>query len=437
MTTNEFRVTVSTFVFTLALSNSVHAVNYQIIDLGDLGGIFPNAQDINNSGQVTGRSGITGNTASHAFLYSGGIMQDLGTLINPSGNSVGEGINSSGQVTGDSTITSGDTHAFLYSNGVMEDLDTLGGTSSYGRSINDSGQVTGSSSLADGCGHAFLYSDGVMEDIGALAGCDARGIYINNSGQITGESTIDAVSMTKHAFLYSDGVMLDLGTLGGTSSFGKSINDIGQVTGGSGTAVEFVSHAFLYSDGVMQDLGTLGGNYSLGSGINNSGHVVGVSYTSSFELTAFLYDGNNMLDLCVLADCSNNGWSDLDARSINDRGDIVGFGLHNGVSRAFLAKPITGLDADGDGIEDTSDNCTLVPNPVQRDTDGDGYGNICDPDFDNTLVINASDLSYLKSMFFTTDPHADLDGSGFVNAADLSILKTMFFGPPGPSGLVP
>jgi len=94
-------------------------------------------------------------------------------------------------------------------------------------------------------------------------------------------------------------------------------------------------------------------------------------------------------------------------------------------------------DADDDGVVDIIDNCTLVPNPAQRDTDSDGFGNICDPDFDNTLVVNASDLAYLKSMFFTTDPHADLDGSGFVNAGDLAILKTMFFGPPGPSGLVP
>ena len=97
-------------------------------------------------------------------------------------------------------------------------------------------------------------------------------------------------------------------------------------------------------------------------------------------------------------------------------------------------------------MPDNVDNCTQVPNGplipdaggnIQRDTDGDGYGNICDPDFDNSGFINASDLAYLKSNFFTTDPDADLDGSGFVNAADLAILKQMFFGPPGPSGLVP
>ena len=95
------------------------------------------------------------------------------------------------------------------------------------------------------------------------------------------------------------------------------------------------------------------------------------------------------------------------------------------------------LDSDSDGLIDSKDNCILVPNPAQRDTDTDGYGNYCDPDFDNNLMVNASDLSYLKSTFFTADPDADLDGSGSVSAADLAILKSFYFNLPGPSGLQP
>ena len=94
-------------------------------------------------------------------------------------------------------------------------------------------------------------------------------------------------------------------------------------------------------------------------------------------------------------------------------------------------------DADGDGIADDVDNCNLVPNSDQRDTDSDGFGNICDPDFDSNLIVNASDLAYFKTKFFTDDADADLNGDNIVNAADLAILKTMFFKPPGPSGLVP
>lgn len=97
----------------------------------------------------------------------------------------------------------------------------------------------------------------------------------------------------------------------------------------------------------------------------------------------------------------------------------------------------TPSDTDGDTIFDHLDNCTLIENTDQRDTDNDGYGNPCDPDFDNNLIVNASDLAYFKTVFFTPDPDADLNGDGIVNAADLATLKIFFFKPPGPSAIAP
>jgi len=35
---------------------------------------------INDSRQVTGAANLSGDATNHAFLYSGGIMTDLGTL---------------------------------------------------------------------------------------------------------------------------------------------------------------------------------------------------------------------------------------------------------------------------------------------------------------------------------------------------------------------
>jgi hypothetical protein len=92
-------------------------------------------------------------------------------------------------------------------------------------------------------------------------------------------------------------------------------------------------------------------------------------------------------------------------------------------------------DADGDGVADAEDNCLLIANPDQRDTDGDLFGNRCDPDFDGNGLVNLLDLAYFRSVFFTNDPDADFDGSGLVNLVDLGVLRTFFFKPPGPTGI--
>jgi hypothetical protein len=97
-------------------------------------------------------------------------------------------------------------------------------------------------------------------------------------------------------------------------------------------------------------------------------------------------------------------------------------------------------DSDGDGITDDRDNCTLVPNANQRDTNGDGYGNICDPDFNGDGVVNINDLNRLKARLNITpvvDVDTDLDGNGAVNINDLNRLKSFLGKPPGPSGLHP
>jgi hypothetical protein len=39
----------------------------------------------------------------------------------------------------------------------------------------------------------------------------------------------------------------------------------------------------------------------------------------------------------------------------------------------------TVFDEDGDGIDDSRDNCPSIENPEQGDADGDGLGDYCDP----------------------------------------------------------
>jgi probable HAF family extracellular repeat protein len=334
------------FLCLLLLSAAKGEPRYAITDLGILsGGSYSVANGINNRGQVVGISETavpavpptsppTFFTFPHAFLYSGGHMQDLGTF--GGFQSVANGINDLGQVVGQASYSDGihgDTaqRAFLYSGGHMQDLGTLGGFASYASGINNRGQVVGQSWINGDTEHAFLYSGGHMVDIGGVA---ANGI--NDLGQVVGDNGSGG------AFLYSGGHMQDLGTLGGVSANALGINNGGQIVGWSYiNSVEV--HAFLYSGGHMQDLGTLGGSNSEANGINNRGQVVGGStLVAGFKQPhyAFLYSGSRMLDLNYLL-ISNPGWILTYAIGINDVGQIVGSGTVNGQGHAFLLTPVS------------------------------------------------------------------------------------------------
>ena len=99
--------------------------------------------------------------------------------------------------------------------------------------------------------------------------------------------------------------------------------------------------------------------------------------------------------------------------------------------------PVGEPDSDGDGVPDSSDNCTDVGNSDQTDTDGDLYGNACDADFTNDGVVNGLDTGTFVAQFGTTGPDADFNNDAVVNGLDVGPFTSMFGQAPGPSGLVP
>ncbi len=152
---------------------------------------------------------------------------------------------------------------------------------------------------------------------------------------------------------------------------------------------------------------------------------------------------------------------------------------------AALAAPSVHVDAqstidlDDDTVRDVEDNCIprsgteidrlAAQNPrvrgVQTDTDGDGFGNRCDCDFDNNDVVGMADLGLFTQVAGAVDtdrwpgetPESDLDiawgeeayvgtilvtpelmdhtGDGRVNLADLNVLLDGWGGAPGPSAV--
>lgn len=118
-------------------------------------------------------------------------------------------------------------------------------------------------------------------------------------------------------------------------------------------------------------------------------------------------------------------WSD----NRNDANDIYVQNVNGGGSLGLGTS-----DADGDSIADDVDNCTLIANPDQRDTNGDGFGNACDADINNDCIVGFIDSAVYRNNFFQAgDLDTDNNGDNITNFIDLTLLKEQFFGPPGPS----
>jgi hypothetical protein len=94
-------------------------------------------------------------------------------------------------------------------------------------------------------------------------------------------------------------------------------------------------------------------------------------------------------------------------------------------------------DSDGDGICLENDTCSSVADSTNLDVDSDGYGNICDTDYNNDCNQNSVDFSVFRANFLQASPNSnvDCDGSGTVNSADFSCFRSGFLGAPGPTGV--
>lgn len=339
---------------------------YRLTDLGNLGGDTGYAQEISNTGYITGNSEQADHRPAIFRYFGTGPMQHVG-IIDGFGAS-GRAVNDHGTIVGVSTFTpTGD-----FDNGPIapvrarlgEALQSLGLPPGFANGealgVNNNEAVVGrveDANFDNSRPFVFTDDDG-YQLLGTLGGAFGTANDISESGIVVGFSEvagggIRGFRVTPDAlgnYPTLDPSLHLLPTLAGFSN-ALDISANGQFLAGSSRAVDQLVHGFIYDevDG-MRDLGLLPtSNWSLALGVNSYGVAVGYgdltdgngNYTETVGWAWSEEQGIVQLDNLLTPQFAGS-WRIEFADAINDSGWIVGSGynLLTGTQHALLLTPV-------------------------------------------------------------------------------------------------
>ena len=333
--------------------------HYTVTDLGSLGGEESAATALNNRGQIVGGAdtavrGKGPEYVTYVFLWEKGRIRRLPALNGS--HAYATAINDAGQMAG--AYTADPLKAsFQAAQFYGTQIKLLGGfpatmrgfSLSQAEAINSKGQMVGVSN-----NQAFLWDKGHLRKLApplGFRGSEARAL--NNEGESVGkgESLINGATRSHAIFWAVGGKARDLGVLPSyTDSVARGLNDKGQsvgwvskVGGTPGKKISFHYQAFLVQNGKMRGLGSIPRIRDCkASAINSRGQIVGNAYSQSGRMTdeaALLWQNGHVYELAALLPI-RSGWHLQNAVAINDSGWIIGNGIHNGIRRAFLLRPV-------------------------------------------------------------------------------------------------
>jgi probable HAF family extracellular repeat protein len=117
------------------LAHAFSDTNGTFTDLGTLGGTMASATGINSAGTIIGSSSLTGDSQTDPFVYSGGKMSDLNSLLVSSSIALTDamGISDQGQIAADGAdLSNGYSGAYLLTPVAVHLAVALSGTATTG-----------------------------------------------------------------------------------------------------------------------------------------------------------------------------------------------------------------------------------------------------------------------------------------------------------------
>lgn len=335
---------------------------------------------ISQSGNVTGYCGPAGGSIvfaadTHGFLYSKGVLNDLGATSQPT---VPTGVNDAGTVVGayiDINLSKGvSVSPFLYQNGSIQTFSGIP-TNAGAFGLTNTGQ-SAATQVNQGGVNFFVASEAFLVTLGSPAtslapskgkGMEGAAFGISPSGDWVAGASVTIIASTLVALtgtLWHNGAAQALPVSPNYDYLSASgVNDSG-VASGVAFTYDFAgivdrnasAHAVLISNGAITDLGVLPSDKnSAALGINNSGTIVGYSTPQTPDVTlffapvletasasshAFVYTNGTLYDLNRQL-VNGSGWQLASATGINDAGQIVGTGVIQQQQHAFLLTPVT------------------------------------------------------------------------------------------------
>lgn len=369
-------------------------------------------------------------TATAAVVVNVDIAQFAHTGITSIGVSgVATAVNNNGIVVGAARMSDGSIHAWKYENGTQQMLNLPGTTQSIAYDINDADRIVGFALGADSIGRAFVHEPSGATMYYQPQGSTLSVAYgINESGRVVGQVTTADGGPEARFFApqFQSGHPIEAA---GSEFFAINEDDIavGVAYRADGTPVPLVGGQILSSSGRIYDASLGGGVGSLFDGsnsiatvwdgdlnvtnpfgttgfseayaINDAGWIVGANQNPAATkrgdepanlhsrtlkiliasagkaaidgLEATLLAGTSLRRLDDVTSAS--GWTLVEARDINDVGDIVGWGNVGGVPQAFMLSASSNMPPStrDDEIAAASEGAVTI-RVLDNDDDADG-----------------------------------------------------------------
>lgn len=353
------RVGALAMVGSLLAAPTLAQSSYTVTDLGTLGGSASYALSLNNRGQVSGLSnGATYPTGyPQPFVWTptvpNGVTGTMRKLALPRGYDWGHAraINDSGQVVG---VGGKNWNAILWSvDGTPNILGylTKNPTASWAEAINNAGQIAGASEDSAGHWAPFLWKPAVpngikgkMVQIGpvdwGVGNENGNAHSINAYGQVTYPVPGYVNLWTPTSANGTTGSSVTLPVAHQQSG----LNDFGQATAWDGVGTSLLWTPNTPNSSTGSAVAIAGGS---AGPINFYGQVAGFDENNHLYLwTPIVPNGTTgtKLDLSTATFYNESGnldssWSFSSVTGLNNSGQMIGTGAHNGAVRAYLLTP--------------------------------------------------------------------------------------------------